>query len=254
LSEPILSVRGLKKVYDNGTVALKNISFEVHPGEFLVVIGLSGSGKTTLLRCLNRLLKPSAGEIWLNGRAIENLEGQAVRDVRRDCALIFQQFNLVPRLSVLNNVLSGGLATTPTWRSLFYWYSKAEREQARHYLRLVGLEDRAHARADQLSGGQQQRVAIARALYQNPRLLLADEPVASLDPALAHTVMDLLRKANRELGLSVICNLHHLSLVREYATRVVALKDGEVVFQGPPASIDAEWFKRIYGEEARDER
>jgi phosphonate transport system ATP-binding protein len=252
MTTPLLSIRSLNKTYSGGTVALRNVSFDVEAGEFLVVIGLSGSGKTTLLRCLNRLLKPTSGEILFQGTAIENLEGRAVFEVRRDMAMIFQQFNLVPRLSVLENVLAGQLASTPTWRSLLHLHTATEREQALHYLRLVGISEKATERADQLSGGQQQRVAIARALYQNPRVILADEPVASLDPALSRNVMDYLRKANRELGKTIVCNLHFLSLVREYATRVIALKDGELVFEGRPEQIDRAWFKKIYGEEARD--
>jgi phosphonate transport system ATP-binding protein len=238
--------------YPSGVTALNKISFDVFPGEFLVVIGLSGSGKTTLLRCLNRLLEPTSGEILFEGRHIEKLTGPAACRLRRDVAMVFQQFNLVPRLSALTNVLTGRLAMTPTWRSLLHLHSSAEREEARRYLDLMGVSSQARRRADRLSGGQQQRVAIARALMQNPKLLLADEPVASLDPATSHTIMDHLRLANRELGITVICNLHFLSLVREYASRVIALRDGRLVFSGAPAEIDAAWFKKIYGEQARD--
>jgi phosphonate transport system ATP-binding protein len=252
VSSPLLSVRDLSMTYPGGVTALNNISFDVSPGEFLVVIGLSGSGKTTLLRCLNRLLKPTSGQILFQGRHIESLDGPAARRLRRDVAMIFQQFNLVPRLSALSNVLTGQLSTTPTWRSLLHLHSLGEREEARRYLELMGVGSEANRRADQLSGGQQQRVAIARALLQKPKLLLADEPVASLDPATSHTIMDHLRLANRELGITVICNLHFLSLVREYASRVIALRDGRLVFSGRPAEIDAAWFKKIYGEQARD--
>ncbi|MBX3021495.1 MAG: phosphonate ABC transporter ATP-binding protein [Bdellovibrionales bacterium] len=249
---PLLNVRSLGKTYPNGTKALSDVSFSVDAGEFLVVIGLSGSGKTTLLRCLNRLVDPSYGEIDFAGRRIETLQGAEVRSVRQDMAMIFQQFNLVPRLSALTNVLTGQLAHQPTWKSLLGLHSSTEREAALEFLKLVGIADKARVRCDQLSGGQQQRVAIARALYQKPKLLLADEPVASLDPATSHSVMDYLRKANRELGITVICNLHYLSLVREYATRVIALKEGRLVFEGRPEEIDRAWFQRIYGEEARD--
>lgn len=252
MNKTLLTVKNLSKTYPNGTQALKGVNLSVQEGEFLVVIGLSGSGKTTLLRCLNRLTDPTGGEIEFEGRPVQALQGPAVRDVRRRIGMIFQHFNLVPRLSALSNVLSGRLAAQPTWRSLLHLNTPAEREEALALLKLVGIEDKAPVRADQLSGGQQQRVAIARALYQKPRLLLADEPVASLDPATANTVMDYLRKAHRELGITVICNLHYLSLVREYATRVVALRAGELVFEGKPQDIDRAWFQRIYGEEARD--
>jgi phosphonate transport system ATP-binding protein len=165
--------------------------------------------------------------------------------------MIFQSFNLVPRKSVFQNVLMGRLGYTSTWKSIFSLFSVKDQEIARTCIKLVGIEEKSQTRADQLSGGQQQRVAIARALAQNPRLLLADEPVASLDPATCHIVMDYLRQVNQELGITVICNLHFLSLVREYATRVIALKEGEIVFDGALNSIDDQWFKNIYGSETR---
>jgi phosphonate transport system ATP-binding protein len=245
-----MSVRNLTKAFPNGVVALNNVSFEIKKGEFLVVIGLSGSGKTTLLRCLNRLLEPTSGNVFFDGECMDNVKNP--RQLRRRVGMIFQHFNLIPRHSVMSNVLMGGLGKVGTIRSLLQYYSDAEKVRALQYLEMVGLAPQADWRADQLSGGQQQRVAIARALYQQPELLLADEPVASLDPATAHTVMDHLRRANQELGITIICNLHFLSLVREYATRVIALRAGEVVFTGSPQEIDAHWFKRIYGEEARD--
>lgn len=248
---PILEVKSLSKTFDNGTQALKDVNFQVFPGEFLVVVGLSGSGKTTLLRCLCHLTNPTGGEIRFKNQRIDNLQGFEAREARRKFAIIFQQFNLVPRLRVLTNVLTGGLAKTPLFRSLLGRFTKSEKDRALSFLQRVGIADKAQVRADQLSGGQQQRVAIARALYQNPEILLADEPVASLDPATSHIVMDALRKANQELGLTVICNLHFLSLVREYATRVIALKEGQIVFEGRPDQIDTEWFQKIYGESAR---
>lgn len=252
MSEAIFSVRDLTKVYPNGVRALTNVAFDVQPGEFLVIIGLSGSGKTTLLRCLNRLIDPTAGEMTFQGLRVDQVRGQELLHLRREIAMIFQTFNLVPRHSALTNVLTGRLAYTPTWRSLLGMFPAADIEKAMHYLKLVGIEQKALSRADQLSGGQQQRVAIARALCQQPKVLLADEPVASLDPATCHVVMDYLRKANRELGITVICNLHFLSLVREYADRVIALRDGELVFSGSPKEINENWFKQIYGQTARD--
>ena len=248
----LLSIRNLSKTYDNGVRALKNVSFDVKPGEFLVVIGLSGSGKSTLLRCLNRLHDPTGGEIWFEGQDVAKLEGSQIRGLRKRIGMIFQQFNLIGRHSVLSNVLMGKLGQTSTFRSLFGFFDEKDKKEALRYLRLVGIEDKARIRADQLSGGQQQRVAIARALTQQPRVLLADEPVASLDPATCHTVMDYLKKVNQELGITIICNLHFLSLVRQYATRVIALKGGELVYEGSPHNINEAWFEKIYGEGAKE--
>jgi phosphonate transport system ATP-binding protein len=248
----LLGVRNLRKVFEPNVVALNGLSFDVQAGEFLVVIGLSGSGKSTLLRCLNRLLEPTAGEIYFRGQRIDNVRGQDVLRVRKDIAMIFQHFNLILRHTVLSNVLMGRLASVPTWKSIVGLFSKDDMEMAMEALRLVGIAEFAKFRADRLSGGQQQRVAIARALCQKPQVLLADEPVASLDPATCHTVMDYLRRVNRELGITVICNLHFLSLVRQYATRVIALRAGEIVYQGPPSDVGPAWFKTIYGVEARE--
>jgi phosphonate transport system ATP-binding protein len=251
-NKPLLSIRNLTKTYDNGVRALKNVSFDVQPGEFLVVIGLSGSGKSTLLRCINRLHDPSSGEIWFEGQDVAKLQGSQIRGLRKRIGMIFQQFNLIGRHSVLSNVLMGKLGQTGTLKSLFGIFDEADKTDALQYLKLVGIDDKARIRADQLSGGQQQRVAIARALTQKPRVLLADEPVASLDPATCHTVMDYLKRVNQELGITIICNLHFLSLVRQYATRVVALKGGELVFEGSPHNIDEAWFEKIYGEGAKE--
>lgn len=248
MSEQVLRIKGLQKTYPNGVQALKGVSFDVKKGEFLVIIGLSGSGKSTLLRCLNRLHDPTGGEVFFYDQDVTKLQTAAdIRELRKNFGMIFQHFNLIPRHTVLNNVLMGKLATTSTWKSLFGLFSDADKEEAMKYLRLVGIADKAHIRADQLSGGQQQRVAIARALTQNPKVLLADEPVASLDPATCHTVMDYLRKVNQELGITIVCNLHFLSLVRQYATRVIALKGGELVYEGDPQNIDQAWFEKIYG-------
>ncbi|WP_374000589.1 phosphonate ABC transporter ATP-binding protein [Bdellovibrio bacteriovorus] len=253
MSEVLLQVEKLSKTYPNGVQALKDVDLEVQQGEFLVIIGLSGSGKSTLLRCLNRLQEPTSGKIFFQGRDVSQMQDvREVRAVRRQMAMIFQHFNLIPRQSVLKNVMMGRLAEKNLWQSFWGIFSSEEKKQAMDNLRLVGIAEKAAIRADQLSGGQKQRVAIARALTQKPTLLLADEPVSSLDPATCHVVMDYLRKINQELGITVIANLHFLSLVRKYATRVVALKDGEIVFRGRPDEITEEWFRRIYGEGAQD--
>jgi phosphonate transport system ATP-binding protein len=248
----ILQIKQLEKTYPSGVQALKKIDITVKKGEFLIVIGLSGSGKSTLLRCLNRLHDTTSGEILFNGEDITKCQGAEVREVRRKIGMIFQHFNLIPRHTVLSNVLMGSLGRMSTWKSLLSLYTSEDKQKALHFLQLVGIADKAHIRADELSGGQQQRVAIARTLMQNPELILADEPVASLDPATCHVVMDYLKKVNRELGITIIANLHFLSLVRQYADRVVALKGGELVFEGSPEAITEEWFQKIYGEGAKE--
>lgn len=252
MSQTLLSIRDLRKTYENGTQALKGISFDVKKGEFLVVIGLSGSGKSTLLRCINRLHDPTSGEIIFNSKDIAKAHGDDIRMIRKKIGMIFQHFNLVPRYSVLKNVLMGRLGSMTSIKSLLGLFSDADKHKALEYLKLVGIREKAALRADNLSGGQQQRVAIARALTQGPEILLADEPVASLDPATCHTVMDYLKKVNQDLGITIICNLHFLSLVRQYATRVIALKAGEIVFEGSPNEITDEWFAKIYGEGAKE--
>ncbi|MCD5408962.1 phosphonate ABC transporter ATP-binding protein [Candidatus Bipolaricaulota bacterium] len=246
-----LVVEHLTKVYERGRVlALDDVSFEVGKGEFLVLIGLSGSGKSTLLRCINRLVEPTSGKVSLDGVELTALPPRKMRLVRRRIGMIFQQFNLVKRATVLQNVLAGRLGYTPTWRSLIGRFPKGDLERARQALERVGLLDKMYVRADQLSGGQQQRVGIARALMQEPELLLADEPVSALDPATSHSVMKYVEEINREDGVTVIASLHFLSLARRYGQRVIALKAGRIVFNGPPEEIDDRRFKEIYGEEA----
>ncbi len=246
----MLNVKDLHKKYPNGTHALKGVSFDVTPGEFLVVIGLSGSGKSTLLRCINRLHEPSHGSISFEGNDVTHISGQPLRTLRSNVGMIFQHFNLIPRKTVMTNVLSGSLSRTGILKSIFGLFTEEDKEKAKRFIKIVGLEGKENQRADNLSGGQQQRVAIARALMQNPKVLLADEPVASLDPATSHSVMQYLKKVNEELGVTVICNLHFLSLVRQYASRVIALKGGKLIYEGQPLEIDENWFKTIYGEEA----
>lgn len=246
----MLEIKNLNKIYPNGYQALKDISFSVPRGEFLVVIGLSGSGKSTMLRCINRLHDPTSGEINFHGVDTTKVKGAALRKVRAEIGMIFQHFNLIPRKTVLENVLSGDLSRTGTIASIFGIYSAEAKEKAKKYIEIVGLKGKEKNRADNLSGGQQQRVAIARALMQNPKVILADEPVASLDPATSHSVMQYLKKVNEELGVTIICNLHFLSLVRQYADRVVALKGGVKIYDGKPLEISEEWFKTIYGEDA----
>lgn len=246
----MLKVENISKVYPNGTQALKNVSFEVKDGEFLAVIGLSGSGKSTLLRCINRLIEPTSGKIYWNDQEVASASSKDLRNIRRQIGMVFQQFNLVKRSSVLTNVLSGRLGYVNTLTSSMNIFSAEDHKRAMDSLEQVGLADKAHVRADSLSGGQQQRVGIARALMQEPKLILADEPVASLDPVLAHSILKYLEQLNKERGITVLCSLHFLDLVHRYATSAIALKDGELVFQGLPNQIDDAQFKAIYGQEA----
>jgi phosphonate transport system ATP-binding protein len=246
----LLRVENLTKVFPDGTVAVKNVSFEVKDGEFLAIIGLSGSGKSTLLRCINRLIDPTEGRVLWDDLDITAAKGKELRLIRRQIGMIFQQFNLVRRSTVLTNVLSGRLGYANPWSSLLHQFSGQDRRRAEAALERVGIPEKADNRADQLSGGQQQRVGIARALMQEPRLMLADEPVASLDPVLAHSILQYLELLNRQDGITVLCSLHFLDLVHRYATRVIGLKDGELVFDGLPSELTRERFKEVYGEEA----
>ncbi|MBL8134550.1 MAG: phosphonate ABC transporter ATP-binding protein [Anaerolineae bacterium] len=246
----MLIIENLTKTYDNGFTALRNINLEIPDGQFVSIIGLSGSGKSTLLRCINRLIDPTEGRILWNGIDITRATDDELRQIRRRIGMIFQQFNLVKRSSVLTNVLSGRLGYTNPVYSLINYFPNSEKERAVAALQRVGIADKANNRASALSGGQQQRVGIARALMQEPEMLLADEPVASLDPATSHSVMKYLQLLNEEDGITVMCSLHFLSLARAYADRVIALKDGRLEFDGLPKDIDNERFKQIYGEDA----
>jgi phosphonate transport system ATP-binding protein len=250
----VLRIEHLTKVYPSGTVALKDVSFEVRDGEFLVVIGLSGSGKSTLLRCINRLIEPTQGRVFWNDVDVTAASPRELRRIRCHIGMVFQQFNLVKRSSVMTNVLSGRLGYVSPWTSLVGVWSREDRLRALHALERVGIADKAGERADALSGGQQQRVGVARALMQEPTMVLADEPVASLDPVLAHSILQYLEGLNKNDGVTVICSLHFLDLVHRYATRVVGLKDGVKVFEGLPAEIDRARFKEVYGEEAQEVR
>ena len=246
----ILSIQNVSKVYDGQVRALDGVSFEAPKGQFLAIIGLSGSGKSTLLRCLNRLIDPTGGRILFEGADVTNANDTELRRIRRRIGMVFQHFNLVHRSSVLTNVLSGRLGyVNPAW-SLVNRFPPEDVANAHKQLARVGLADKAGSRADELSGGQQQRVGIARALMQDPVMILADEPVASLDPVLAHGIMQYLEQINKQDGVTVLCSLHFLDLVHRYADRVVALNGGRLVFDGPPAEIDDQKFKEIYGQEA----
>ena len=253
---PMISIRGLGKTYTGGVRALNDISIDVRPGEFLVILGPSGAGKSTLLRCINRLVDPSEGQVFHSGVEITGHRGD-LRAIRRQFGMVFQQFNLVKRLSVLTNVLTGRLGYRSVWRSLVYSFSKEDKRIAIECLARVNMEHKAFQRADTLSGGEQQRVAIARALAQQPMVILADEPVASLDPKIARQVLGYLREAAQELGITVLCNLHQVEYAREFSERVVGMSRGSVVFDGTAAALTDDILHRIYyrepGEAAKDE-
>lgn len=246
----VLKIKNLTKIYDDGTQALTDVSFEVPAGEFVAVIGLSGSGKSTLLRCINRLIEPTSGEIWWNDIQLSHVSGEELRRARRQIGMIFQQFNLVDRSTVLTNVLSGRLGYVNSLASILGRFPEEDVQRAHASLARVGIPDKADNRADELSGGQRQRVGIARALMQEPQMILADEPVASLDPALAHSIMRRLQQINQEDNITILCSLHFLDLVQQYSTRAIALNEGKLVFDGTPQEIDDDKFVEIYGREA----
>lgn len=239
--------KNVSVVYANNFRALNNINLNIEKGEFVCIIGPSGAGKSTLIRTINGFVKISDGDLIVNGKNIKNLSEKELRILRREIGMIFQSFNLVKRISVLRNVLVGRLGYTSTVGSIFNLFSKRDIELAFENLRRVGIEDKAYVRADQLSGGQQQRVAIARALTQEPKIILADEPVASLDPPTAKVVMDYLKKFNKELGITTIVNLHDVDLVRDYGERVVGIRNGEIVFNGSVKELTDKVLREIYG-------
>jgi phosphonate transport system ATP-binding protein len=249
----MIEFKNVKKVYPNGTVGLNNINLTLNKGEFVVIVGLSGAGKSTLLRSINRLIDVSDGDILMDGQSITSAKGPELRRIRRDIGMIFQSFNLVKRMSVLRNVLSGRVGYHPTWRTILGLFPKHDVEIALNALQRVNIREKAYSRADQLSGGQQQRVSIARALAQEPKVILADEPVASLDPVTTDVIMKDLKHINRELGITTIVNLHFIDLAREFADRIIGLRAGEVVFDGPVSEATDEVFSHIYGRAIRED-
>jgi len=246
----MLEVKNLTKIYEGDVLALDDVSFQVEQGEFMAVIGLSGSGKSTLLRCINRLVEPTKGQVIWNGIDITAANQSDLRLIRRKIGMVFQHFNLVSRSQVITNVLAGRLGYVNPAMSLIDRFPQSDIKAALSQLERVGIANQAYKRADELSGGQQQRVGIARAMVQDPDMILADEPVASLDPVLAHSIMQYLEKINQEDGVTVLCSLHFLDLVHRYADRAIALNEGKLMFDGPPASIDDAKFKEIYGKDA----
>lgn len=243
----MIEIRNVSKTYANGTKGLNHINLTIGRGEFVAIVGLSGAGKSTLLRSMNRLHDITEGEIVIDGKSITAAKGKELRRIRRDIGMIFQNFNLVKRSSVLRNVLAGRVGYHSTLLTLLGRFPKADIDLAFQALDRVGIVQKAYARADELSGGQQQRVAIARVLAQEAKIILADEPVASLDPLTTKQVMDDLKRINAESDITTIVNLHSIALARQYATRIIGLRAGEVVFDGPVSEATDERFTEIYG-------
>src|SRR6267378_5158738 len=245
----MLRIKGLTKRYPTGDLALKGIDFDLPDGQVMALIGPSGAGKSTVIRCINRLVEPTAGTVALNDTVITGLGRGDLRRARRRMGMIFQEYALVERLSVMENVLSGRLGYVSFWRSWFRRFPQPDIDESFRLLARVGLDDMADKRADELSGGQRQRVGVCRALIQNPELLLVDEPTASLDPKTSRQIMRLIKELCAERGLAAIINIHDVMLAQMFSERIVGLRLGEIVYDGPPAGLTAETLTRIYGEE-----
>ena len=243
----------VSKVYPNGTVGLDDVNLTIQDGEFVAIIGRSGAGKSTLLRSVNRMHQITSGTLTVNGTDVSTLSGKSLRRFRRGIGMVFQSFNLVTRTTVIKNVLSACVPDMPFWRVLLGAFRKADKIKALESLDKVGILDKAYIRADQLSGGQQQRVALARTLTQNPRIILADEPVAALDPVTAKQVMQDFVRINEEMGISILLNIHHVELALEYADRIIGIRAGKIVYDGPSANVDQKVLDAIYGDDAQAE-
>jgi len=246
----MIAFKQVNKHYKNGYHALKDINLTIDQGEFVAIIGLSGAGKSTLIRTINRMIEITDGSLTVNGIEVKGLKGVGLRKFRRKVGMVFQSFNLVTRASVIRNVMSAMVPDLPLWRTILGAYPQSCKITALEALDKVGILDKAFMRCDELSGGQQQRVALARTLAQNPDILLADEPVASLDPVTARQVMNDFKRINKEMNISVLINIHHVELALEYCDRVIGIQGGEVVFDGPSHQVTTDVLKRIYGDEA----
>jgi phosphonate transport system ATP-binding protein len=247
---PVLEINDLRIRYSHsGPEVLKGVSLTVDAGDFFAIIGPSGAGKSTLIRCINRLIEPTSGEVILNGKTITRMGNRELRRARRDMGMIFQEFNLVDRMTVMDNVLSGRLGYLGTLRSILRWYPKSDIRNALILLEKVGLGDFVDKRADELSGGQRQRVGIARALIQQPRILLVDEPTSSLDPKIAREVMGMIKTMSEEFDVPVLCNIHDVQLALEFSNHVIGLQDGIKKFDGPTNEVDKDILEEIYAME-----
>ena len=243
----MIKFENVDKVYPNGVKGLKNVSLEIEQGEFVAIIGLSGAGKSTLLRTINKMHDVTTGVLTVNEQDVTKLKGKELRIFRRKIGMIFQSFNLINRISVIKNVLTSRVPELPLWKCILGIFSKEDKIAALEALDNVGILDKAYIRADQLSGGQQQRVALARTLAQNPEIILADEPVAALDPVTAKEVMNDFRRINKNMNISIIINIHHVDLALDYADRVIGIKAGEIIYDGPVNEVNEEILAKIYG-------
>ena len=243
----MIEFKNVSVTYQGGVKALKNVSLEIPEGDFVIIVGMSGAGKSTLLRTINNLVVPTEGDVIVDSRNVTNASKKEIKDIRSDIGMIFQTFNLVNRSSVLKNVLTGRLSQVSTLRSIFGLWPKEDKDIAFESLNKVEILEKAYVRGSNLSGGQQQRVGIARALSQKPKVMLADEPVASLDPITSRVVMNYLKKINTELGITTIVNLHFLDLAKEFGDRLIGLRDGKLVFDGNVNDVSDEDFENIYG-------
>lgn len=241
------------KVYSNGFKALTNVNLEIKDGEFVAIIGLSGAGKSTLLRTINKMNPASSGQVLVDGQDVNKLDNRKLRELRRSIGMIFQSFNLVKRSSVYKNVLAGRVAYHSTFKTLLGIFPEEDKIIALEALEKMDILDKAYERADRLSGGQQQRVALARALAQDPKIILADEPVASLDPITTLTVMDDFKRINKEYGITIVANMHHVDLAVQYAERIIGLQAGKVVYDGPSSGITEKKLIEIYGRSLHDD-
>ena len=243
----------VSKVYPNGTVGLDDVNLTIRDGEFVAIIGRSGAGKSTLLRSVNRMHRITSGTLMVNGINVSTLSGKSLRRFRRGIGMVFQSFNLVTRTTVIKNVLSACVPDMPFWRVLLGIFRREDKMKALESLDKVGILDKAYIRADQLSGGQQQRVALARTLTQDPQIILADEPVAALDPVTARQVMQDFVRINKEMGISILLNIHHVELAIEYADRIIGIRAGRIVYDGPFKQVDQAVLNAIYGDDAETE-
>lgn len=248
----LLEVNNLGKHYNGETKVLKNVNFEVGSGEFVSIIGPSGAGKSTLLRCINRMVEISEGSVFIDGQSVGDMKKKSLRSLRTNIGMIFQHYNLVPRLTVIENVLHGRFGYKTNLQGIFGRFTEKEKEKAFELLDKLGIADHAYKRCDQLSGGQQQRVGICRALIQDPKIILCDEPIASLDPNSSKVIMDYLKKITNELGITCLVNLHQVEVAKEYADRIIGLKSGEIVFDGPSNLLYQDKIESIYGFQQRE--
>jgi len=245
-TDKMIEFKNVSKTYPNGTKGLKNVNLNIEQGEFLAIIGLSGAGKSTMIRTINRMIDITDGQLIVDGTDVMSLKGESLRRYRRKVGMIFQSFNLVNRSTVLKNVLASDVPDMPWWKTLFGLYSKQQKIKALEALDKVNILEKAYNRCDELSGGQQQRVALARTLNQNPSIILADEPVASLDPIIADVVMSDFARINKDLNITILINIHHVDLALKYATRVIGIRAGEIVYDGPTSEVTQEVLNLVY--------